>query len=67
MATLVSGIVGVLLGVLAAVRAGGVGKAVNTGSGIALSLPAFWTAILFVYVCLDPAQPVPRHRLRRLR
>ena len=50
LATLASGVVGILLGVLAAVRGGGVGKAVNTGSGIALSLPAFWVAILFVYV-----------------
>jgi len=49
-ATLASGVVGILLGVLAAVRRGGVAKTVNTGAGIALSLPAFWVAILFVYV-----------------
>jgi peptide/nickel transport system permease protein len=50
LATLASGIVGILIGVAAAVRGGRTGKAVNAGAGVALSLPAFWVAILVVYV-----------------
>jgi peptide/nickel transport system permease protein len=50
LATLLSGIVGVLLGVAAAVRGGRFAKFINSGAGIALSLPAFWVGILFVYV-----------------
>jgi peptide/nickel transport system permease protein len=49
-ATLLSGIVGVLVGVTAAVRGGRVGKAITSSSGVALSLPAFWVGILLVYV-----------------
>ncbi|MGY1685081.1 ABC transporter permease [Geodermatophilus sp. SYSU D00867] len=49
-ATLLSGIVGVLLGVTAAVRGGRLGKGITTGSGVALSLPAFWVGILLVYL-----------------
>jgi peptide/nickel transport system permease protein len=49
LATLASGIIGVLIGVAAAVRGGRTGKVVNAGAGVALSLPAFWTAILIVY------------------
>ncbi|MGY1815684.1 ABC transporter permease [Blastococcus sp. SYSU D00820] len=50
LATLLSGVVGVLLGVAAAVRGGRTGRAITTGSGVALSLPAFWVGVLFVYV-----------------
>ncbi|SSC21943.1 peptide/nickel transport system permease protein [Klenkia terrae] len=50
LATLLSGVVGVLLGVTAAVRGGRLGKAISTGSGIALSLPQFWVGVLLVYV-----------------
>ncbi len=47
--TLLSGVVGVLLGVAAAVRGGILGRIIGTGSGIALSLPGFWVAILLAY------------------
>jgi peptide/nickel transport system permease protein len=49
-ATILSGIVGVVLGVTAAVRGGRLGRFITSGSGVALSLPAFWVGILFVYV-----------------
>ncbi|MEI4271217.1 ABC transporter permease [Klenkia sp. LSe6-5] len=49
-ATVLSGIVGVVLGVTAAVRGGRIARLITTGSGIALSLPAFWVGILLVYV-----------------
>jgi peptide/nickel transport system permease protein len=49
-ATILSGIVGVVLGVTAAVRGGRLGRVVTSGSAVALSLPAFWVGILIVYV-----------------
>jgi peptide/nickel transport system permease protein len=49
-ATLLSGIVGVVLGVTAAVRGGRFGRFITSSSGVALSLPAFWVGILLVYV-----------------
>jgi peptide/nickel transport system permease protein len=50
LATLLSGVVGVVLGVTAAVRGGRFGRLITSTSGVALSLPAFWVGILFVYV-----------------
>ncbi|GAA3389246.1 ABC transporter permease [Cryptosporangium minutisporangium] len=50
LATLLSGVVGIVLGVTAAVRGGRLAKIVNSGAGIALSLPAFWVGILLVYL-----------------
>ena len=50
LATLLSGVIGVLLGVTAAVRGGRTARLISTGSGIALSLPAFWVGVLLVYV-----------------
>jgi len=50
LATLLSGVVGVVLGVTAAVRGGALARVLGTGSGIGLSLPAFWVGILLVYV-----------------
>ena len=50
LATLISGLVGVILGVTAAVRGGWVSKVINSGSGVVLSLPAFWVGILLVYI-----------------
>jgi peptide/nickel transport system permease protein len=50
LATLLSGVVGVVLGVTAAVRGGRIAQSINSGAGVALSLPAFWVGILFVYV-----------------
>ena len=49
-ATLLSGVVGVALGVSAAVRGGRFARFITSSSGVALSLPAFWVGILFVYV-----------------
>ncbi len=49
-ATLLSGVIGVLLGVTAAVRGGRTARVITTGSGIALSLPAFWVGVLLVYL-----------------
>jgi peptide/nickel transport system permease protein len=48
--TLFSGVVGVVLGVTAAVRGGWTDRVVGAGSGVALSLPAFWVGIILVYV-----------------
>jgi len=49
-ATILSGVVGVALGVTAAVRGGRLSRFITTGSGVALSLPAFWVGILLVYL-----------------
>ncbi|GAA4736395.1 ABC transporter permease [Modestobacter marinus] len=49
-ATVLSGVLGVFLGVTAAVRGGRLARVITTGSGIALSLPVFWVGILLVYV-----------------
>src|SRR3954451_10695344 len=48
-AALLSAVVGVLLGVTAAVRGGRLGKLITTGAGVALSLPAFWVGVIVVY------------------
>src|SRR5580700_8038730 len=45
-ATLVSGILGVLIGVAAAVRGGRLDRAVTVGSGVVLSLPPFWVGVV---------------------
>src|SRR3954447_14466686 len=50
LSTLLSGVVGIVLGVTAAVRGGRVGRFITSSSGVALSLPAFWVGILLVYV-----------------
>jgi peptide/nickel transport system permease protein len=49
-ATVLSGVIGVVLGVTAAVRGGRTARIITTGSGIALSLPAFWVGIILVYL-----------------
>ncbi|MGY1857011.1 ABC transporter permease [Modestobacter sp. SYSU DS0290] len=49
-ATLLSGVLGIVLGVTAAVRGGRLARLITTGSGVALSLPVFWVGILLVYV-----------------
>ncbi|MCM0621426.1 ABC transporter permease [Nocardioides bruguierae] len=50
LATLASGILGVLLGVTAAVRGGWVRRLATTGAGIGLSLPQFWVGVVLTYV-----------------
>src|SRR4051795_5200754 len=49
-ATILSGVLGIVLGVTAAVRGGRFGRFITSSSGVALSLPAFWVGILLVYV-----------------
>jgi peptide/nickel transport system permease protein len=58
-ATILSGVLGVVLGVTAAVRGGRTSRAVTTGSGIALSLPVFWVGILLVYLLAIQLQWLP--------
>ena len=58
-ATLLSGILGVLVGVTAAVRGGRLGRLITAGSGVALSLPAFWVGILLVYLISIRLQLLP--------
>ena len=62
-----SGVVGVVLGVTAAVRGGRLGRFINSSSGVALSLPAFWVGILLVYVLSIQLDLLPATGLRRLR
>ncbi|GAA1964341.1 ABC transporter permease [Microbacterium deminutum] len=47
--TLVSAILGITLGVAAAVRGGATSKTVNTFAGISVALPAFWLGIILVF------------------
>jgi len=47
--TLVSSIVGIVMGVVAAVRGGAVDRVITALSGILLSLPAFWVGVILVY------------------
>lgn len=49
LATVVSGLAGVVLGVTAAVRGGVVARIIDVASGIGVSLPAFWVGALLVY------------------
>ncbi|MGP6177756.1 ABC transporter permease [Microbacterium sp. A196] len=48
-ATLLSAIIGVVIGVIAAVRGGIVDKAVGGVTGVAAALPPFWVGILLVF------------------
>jgi len=48
--TLVSAILGIVMGVTAAVRGGAADRVITVLSGILLSLPAFWVGVLLVYV-----------------
>lgn len=48
--TLLSAIIGIVMGVTAAVRRGAADRAITVTSGIMLSLPAFWVGVLLVYV-----------------
>lgn len=58
-ATILSAVVGVVLGVTAAVRGGHTDRGITVGSGIALSLPAFWVGVLLVYVIAVRAGLLP--------
>lgn len=48
--TLFSALLGIAMGVAAAVRGGAIDRAITVISGILLSLPAFWVGVLLVYV-----------------
>ncbi|SIT83660.1 ABC transporter permease [Microbacterium sp. RU33B] len=48
--TLLSAVLGIVMGVTAAVRGGAVDRVITVLSGILLSLPAFWVGVLLVYV-----------------
>jgi peptide/nickel transport system permease protein len=58
-ATLLSGILGVLIGVAAAVRGGRLDRAVTFGSGVVLSLPQFWIGVVLVYLIALKAGLLP--------
>ncbi|MGV2982797.1 ABC transporter permease [Microbacterium sp. AGC85] len=48
--TLTSAVIGIVMGVVAAVRGGLVDRGITALSGILLSLPAFWVGVLLVYL-----------------
>lgn len=48
--TLLSAVLGIVMGVVAAVRGGVVDRAVTALSGILLSLPQFWVGVLLVFL-----------------
>lgn len=48
--TLLSAVVGIVMGVVAAVRRGTTDRLITATSGILLSVPAFWVGVLLVYV-----------------
>ncbi|QKJ20886.1 ABC transporter permease [Microbacterium hominis] len=48
--TLLSAVVGIAMGVAAAVRGGTVDRSITVATGIMLSLPAFWVGVILVYV-----------------
>ncbi len=56
---LLSALIGVVLGVVAAVRGGAVDRFVTVVTGIMLSLPAFWVGILLVYFFAVQARLLP--------
>ena len=58
-ATLFSGILGILVGVVAAVRRGRLDRLITVTSGVVLSLPQFWLGILLVYVLSVNAHLLP--------
>lgn len=48
--TVLSAIIGITLGVVAAVRGGGIDRVLTVVTGVMLSLPAFWVGVVLVYV-----------------
>lgn len=48
--TLLSAIVGIVMGVTAAVRRGAADRIITATSGVLLSVPVFWVGVLLVYV-----------------
>ena len=58
-ATVLSGVLGAVLGVVAAVRGGRLDRIATVASGVTLSLPQFWVGILLVYVVALKARLLP--------
>ncbi|ROO87629.1 peptide/nickel transport system permease protein [Actinocorallia herbida] len=58
-ATLFSGILGIGIGVAAAVNRGRLDRVITVASGVMLSLPQFWLGILLVYVLAVKADLLP--------
>lgn len=50
LATIVSGIAGIFLGVATAVRGTFIGRLIQGSSSLAISLPPFWVGVILVYV-----------------
>ncbi len=48
--TLFSAVLGIVMGVVAAVRGGAVDRGITATAGIMLSLPVFWVGVLLVYL-----------------
>jgi len=59
LAAAVSAVAGAALGLIAATRRGAADRAIETTSGIGLSLPPFWTGVLLVYVLSIKAGLLP--------
>jgi peptide/nickel transport system permease protein len=57
--TVFSALIGVALGVAAAVRGGAVDRGITALTGVMLSLPPFWVGILLVYVFAVQARLLP--------
>lgn len=57
--TLLSALLGIVLGVVAAVRGGAVDRVLTVVLGIMLSLPAFWLGVLLVYVFAVQTRMLP--------
>src|SRR5579859_4277882 len=58
-AAAVSAVAGTALGLLAVTRRGAADRAIDTTSGIALSLPPFWTGVILVYALSIKAGLLP--------
>lgn len=59
LAAAVSAVAGTGLGLIAATRRGGADRAIDSTSGVALSLPPFWTGVLLVYALSIRAALLP--------
>lgn len=57
--TLLSGVLGIAMGVFAAVRGGAVDRTITVINGILLSLPAFWVGVLLVYAFAVQLRALP--------
>lgn len=59
LATLLSGLVGTVLGVAAAVRGGRLDSVINLTSSVALSMPPFWIAVILIWAVAIKAGVLP--------